>query len=279
MSARIVTHDDIRAAVRLLALSGKPICVHSSLRSFGWVEGGAESLVDGLLAEACTVLVPTFTSVFQVAPPDDRRCPRNGCDYRTETWPGDRHTDCYSTGSLLIDADLGVVPATVVSNAKRIRGDHPSNSFSAVGPLAPALLAGQRPLRVYAPLEELAGRDGWVVLMGVNLTSMTLIHLAEQRAGRALFRRWARDCSGALIEMELGSCSRGFERLQPALAPITRTIVVGQSHWRAYPAAEVLEIASATIRRSPGITHCPDPNCVRCHDAILGGPVLDGLSL
>jgi aminoglycoside N3'-acetyltransferase len=37
-----VTTSDIRLAIRNLGLAGRPLCVHSSLRSFGWVEGGAQ---------------------------------------------------------------------------------------------------------------------------------------------------------------------------------------------------------------------------------------------
>ena len=275
MRVNPVVQDDVRKAVRALELSNRPLCVHSSLRSFGWVEGGARAVVDGLLSEGCSVMVPSFTSNFEVAPPQARRIRRNGLSYESATWPGENRLECFSTDSTLIDADLGSIPSTVVSMPGRVRGDHPLNSFTAVGPLAAELIRDQRPMHVYAPLEELAERDGWIVLMGVNLTSMTLIHLAEARAGRTLFRRWARNRSGNIIEMQLGSCSGGFERLQPFLAPVMREIEVGTSHWRAYPASDVLEIASVTIRMNPRITHCPDSDCVRCRDAILGGPIID----
>ncbi len=270
-----VVLDAIRTAVHGLELSNRPLCVHSSLRSFGWVEGGAPAVVDGLLSEGCSVMVPSFTSNFEVAPPPGRRVERNGLSYESAIWPGENRPDCFSTDSTLVDADLGRIPSAVVSMPGRVRGDHPLNSFTAVGPLAAELIDDQRPMHVYAPLEELAERGGWIVLMGVDLTSMTLLHLAEARAGRTLFRRWARDCSGKIVESQLGSCSVGFERLQPFIAPVMREIDVGTSHWRAYLAADVLEIASVTIRLNPRITHCPDPDCIRCRDAILGGPIID----
>ena len=37
--AELVTERDIALAIEKLGLSGKPVCIHSSLRSFGWVEG------------------------------------------------------------------------------------------------------------------------------------------------------------------------------------------------------------------------------------------------
>lgn len=274
MPAEPVTSLDIRKAVRSLGLSERPVCVHSSLRSFGRVDGGPETVVGGLLDERCTVMVPTFTSGFQVVPPLRGRYARNGCAYESESLPENAETGIFQTDSVQIDADMGAIPATVVNMPGRVRGFHPSDSFSAVGPVASELIHPQEPKHVYAPFEELERRNGWIVLMGVDLTRMTLMHLAEQRAGRTLFRRWARGTYGTVSEIQVGGCSEGFERLQPILAPVMRTAVVGESCWRAYPAQDVLELASAAIRLNPGLTQCPDPDCIRCRDAVLGGPLM-----
>ncbi len=278
MNAAQVTEQDIRDAIQSLNLGGRPLCVHSSLRSFGTVLGGAETIVQGLLAEDCSLLVPSFTSEFEVSPPAERQYARNGFGDEPNHWPGESSTAGYSTDSKHMDTDLGIVPRTVVAMPGRERGDHPLNSFAAVGPLAADLIQVQSPLDVYAPFEVLIRHDGWVLLMGVTLTSMTLLHLAEARAGRTLFRRWARGSSGEIVEVRLGSCSNGFERLRSALATIERTVIVGKSLWRAYPTAATVELAAAVIRREPEITHCADPACIRCHDIILGGPILDGAS-
>ena len=80
-----VTAEVIRAAVRDVALAGRAICVHSSLRSFGRVEGGAEAVVQAFLDEGCTMLVPTFTDL-SVPPPPEMRLERNGWNY-TEYMP------------------------------------------------------------------------------------------------------------------------------------------------------------------------------------------------
>ena len=69
-----VTEQEIRAALRTQRLSGQAVCVHSSLRSFGHVDGGAHAVVMAFLGEGCTLLVPTFTSAFEVAPPAHLRC-------------------------------------------------------------------------------------------------------------------------------------------------------------------------------------------------------------
>lgn len=118
-----------------------------------------------------------------------------------------------------VSVQMGAIPAWVANHPARRRGDHPLNSFAALGPLADVLIGEQSPTNVYAPLDMVAHLKGAVALLGVDLTSMTLLHLAEQRAGRELFVRWARLDTGADIPTRVGSCSRGFERLAKTLTP------------------------------------------------------------
>jgi len=257
-----------------MELSGLPVCVHASLRSFGWVDGGAPAVVKGLLEEGCTVLVPTFSWTFAVPPPAELRRPRNAWDY--DTWEASSVGEgrIFTPDSKEIDVqDMGAIPASIVSMPQRARGYHPLCSFSAVGPLA-QLVSGQRPLQVWAPLEALAEAGGSVVLMGVGLQEMTLLHLAEQRAGRNPFRRWANDADGEPIEVESGGCSDGFWNLRSALLPLQKECMVGNSRWLIFPASPTLEVVAAAIRADPMITHCGKPMCGRCRDAVLGGPVI-----
>ncbi len=110
--------------------------------------------------------------------------------------------------------------------------------------------------------------------MGVGLTTLTLLHLAEVIAGRRPFIRWSRAPDGRPARVRAGECSKGFERLAPALAPIERVVEVGQSRWRVYDdAREVVARAADAIRDDPSITRCANPSCLECADAIAGGPI------
>ncbi|HVF68591.1 MAG TPA: AAC(3) family N-acetyltransferase [Pyrinomonadaceae bacterium] len=271
-----VNAQDIRGALRSLGLSGRAACAHSSLRSFGRADGGARAVVRAFLDEGCTLLVPTFSSAFEITPPAHLRFGRNGWDYELpHASTRERTEEIYTTDSTEIDrGDMGAVPAGVVSWPGRVRGGHPTDSFAAVGPRAAELVSGQSPVDVYAPLAELARAGGYVVLMGVGLERMTLLHLAEKESGRVLFRRWAKDERGRPSVIEAGGCSEGFGRLEPYLSPITRTAVVGQSTWKILPAAEAVALAAAAIRADPRITHCGVADCERCNDAVAGGPVV-----
>jgi aminoglycoside N3'-acetyltransferase len=272
-----LTQNDIRQSIRTLGLSNQPLCVHSSLRSFGAVVGGANAILDGLLSEDCTVLVPTFTyGSFALAPPANLnlRPARNGFDPQ-RVWQQDiSEQSIYTPASREIDKSMGVLPAAVVARPQRMRGNHPLNSFAAIGPLAEKLIAGQQPVQVYMPLDVLAELRGSIILMGVGLERMTFLHFAEQEAGRTLFRRWANGPDGEPMMVAVGGCSEGFGNFAPILAPFKREIQVGQSLWQVFPARETLEVAVEAIRANPLITHCANPACSRCNDAVQGGPLL-----
>ncbi|HEU4558709.1 MAG TPA: AAC(3) family N-acetyltransferase, partial [Longimicrobium sp.] len=102
-----ITEAEIRETIRALGLAGRAICVHSSLRSFGWVEGGAGAVVDAFLAEGCTLLVPTFSgAAFEACPDPPDVIERNG--WRS-LFPADRSPGAavYTPASTIIDADMG----------------------------------------------------------------------------------------------------------------------------------------------------------------------------
>ena len=265
----------IREGVRDLGLSQKAVCLHSSLNSFGRVTGGAGAVVQAFLDEGCTILVPTFSGRYAIAPPVHLRFERNGWNYETAVTSGEI-IEPFSPAADEIDREMGAIPAAVLSLPGRVRGNNPLDSFTAAGPLARELAAGQTTSDVYAPLEALARVRGFVLLMGVGLERMTLLHLAEKEAGRTLFRRWAKDTQGRPIAVEVGGCSEGFGKLEPYLSPDARTTTVGRSCWTLFPADAALARAAAAIRTDTNITHCGVETCERCNDSAAGGAIVDG---
>lgn len=260
----MVRTSDVTAAVEHLELTGRTVGVHVSLRSFGLVEGDAQAIVDGVLASSCTVVTPTYSrSIFEVAAPDEVGA--SGPGSQKATGP------VFDTHSDAIDATvMGAVAAAVVRHPDRARGRHPICSFSAVGPRAEWLVETQSPSDAFAPMRRLAESNGWVVLMGVGLDRMSLLHVAEERLGRPRFLRWALGSDGEAFEVEVGGCSNGFGALAEHLRHLERVVTVGSSVWRAFPARDTLDTATATLRATPALTRCPDPSCQRCDVAIAG---------
>lgn len=273
-----ITADEFTARLNELAPAGRPIMLHVSMRSFAApLAGGADNLLDALLTRGRTVLVPAFTEPqFGLDAPADMRPARNGIDYaKLPSAPSSPSGAVYATDCGLINPGLGVFPATLVRRVGAVRGDHPLNSFAALGPLAENLIAAQSPSDVYGPVRELAAHEGHILLIGVGLNKMTALHLAEQQSGRRLFLRWARTVDGQVSMVGVGSCSEGFPRLEPALHRYARTAVIDNSQWKFYPAADTLDAATNAIRENQSITHCGDNDCLPCRDSIAGGPTPD----
>jgi aminoglycoside 3-N-acetyltransferase len=108
--------------------------------------------------------------------------------------------------------------------------------------------------------------------MGVDLTRLTLVHLAEVHAGRRPFVRWALDQVRTVVPVDVGGCSDGFGSLAPVLTEAVVTHV-GESRWTMLPARDSLDRITRMIEECPKITQCSDAKCDRCRDAIAGGPM------
>ena len=237
----MIKTDDIRRAISNLDLSGSPVCLHSSLRSFGWVEGGPSAVVDAFLSEGCTLLVFACSWVYGINAPSHLRFPRNGVSYETELFSTDGVGRVFEPHtSTEIDENMGAISAALLRREDSQRGNHPTCSFAAAGPLTDTLLKGQTATDVHNPIQALADHGGYVVLAGVGVNRMTLIHLSEERAGRLAFRRWANGPDGQPIAVAVGGHGGGFPNLEKPLFPFLRVAKVGKSDWRVYPAAEAL---------------------------------------
>lgn len=262
-------HHEISAAIDQLGVRGRPVCVHSSFRSLRPIAASPEAVIRALLDAGCTVLVPTFSWVaFSYPPADPWKFARNGVgpDYVV----GPAHDRVFHTSSNTIDDNMGALPKQVLQTGQRKRGNHPLCSLAAVGPGAEGLVASQSPDDVFAPLRALCDLGGCVLLMGVDLTSMTLLHLAEQMAGRSPFVRWALDERGNVIDVRVGGCSAGFSNFDDVLG--LDRCAVGSGLWCTFDASKTVRVASDAIRQRPLMTRYHDSTCERCEDAVVGGP-------
>ncbi len=258
--------------IEALDLDGTALCIHSSMRSFNpRIE--ASTIIQALVDAGCTILVPTFTYFNEVIPPADDHPSVNGMEYsKPDARLKSGRQVYHPAGNELSFHDMGNFPATLLAMKERTRGDHPLNSFSAIGELADELTSGQTWEDVYAPLRKLVELDGKLLLMGTDLTSMTFIHYAEQVAGRNLFIRWARDSKSKVKRARIGSCSRAFNKLQLSLDHLRKDIHFRQSRCQLLPARQALDALVSAIVSNPGITHCKDRMCLRCSSAVKGGP-------
>jgi aminoglycoside N3'-acetyltransferase len=265
-----VSRETISAGLRRLGLAGKPVVVHTSLRSFGHAEGGAETVICALQDVCSTVLMPGFQCAAKILPPPEKRYRQNGCDYAV-------HFDVvnpprpFDVHAAPLHPKMGIVGRTFAQQPATRRSCHPWHSWLGTGEHAAEWLADHPWETTNRPLETLAAAGGFVLLLGVNLASCTAVHVAEERAGRRPFIRWAMDAGGGIREVATSGCAKGFEALAPYGRHLFQTERIGDCMAQAAPLGELVACLAPVIRAEPELTRC-SADCRRCHDAILGGP-------
>ncbi len=248
---RTVGAADIIAGLERLGIGRNSIImVHSSLSSFGRVDGGAEAVIEALQAAVGVdglVIMPThaycFTGRLGVTGYDPLRTP----------------------------SETGTVPAAFWKRAEVLRSLHPTHSQAAWGNRAAEVLADhdhRAAVGADSPLHRAAQWGGTILQFGVTHTTNTTIHLAESlaevpylripfRAGwgvEALVRR--RDGRTEVVPPVNGECpgaSSEFDRLAPLLdgRKLTRRTTIGKALTAATPMAELVEVAVHELRRNP----------------------------
>jgi aminoglycoside 3-N-acetyltransferase len=244
----VVTSSDLAQGLASLGIrSPDVILVHSSLSSFGHFEGGAEGLIDGLLAAvapAGTVMVPTLSGSRELGPD-------------VPPYFDVRATACWT----------GRVPETFRRRPGARRSLHPTHSVAAIGPRAEEMLAGHElsptPCGPETPYGRLVEADGWVVLLGVGLECVTLFHHVEEVAGvpyhmqPAPVRATVVDYDASSRTIRLGihlyGAARDFAGLEPELRRrgILVSTHVGPSEVRAIRAQPMVAYTLDLLARNP----------------------------
>jgi aminoglycoside 3-N-acetyltransferase len=265
-----VTAEEIGDGLRRLGLDGaSSVIVHSSLSSFGYVDGGAEAVCQALTSVCGTVLMPggSWDLTGIPAPPGTPR-PNNAYE-PAASWPEFDERLSQATSfhpDLPVDRWLGVIPETFRRTCSPLRTSHPLFSYQASGPDAERLLAAQRLDWPLGPIEAL---DGDVLLIGVDHTSNTTIHLAEQFLGRSRFHRYAKTAEGVWAEFpNIPGDSHRFDAIEPEVRSATKEVRIGSSRVRRIPRDAVLAATRRLILDDPTALLCTDDPTCRCAAAL-----------
>lgn len=237
--------DDLQ---RLGVRGGGLLLVHTSFRAVRPVEGGPLGLLASLraaLGPAGTLVMPTMTD-------------------------GSTIFDPASTPS----ADMGITAELFWRQPGVVRSTHPGGSFAAEGPLAQELCAPQvlsPPHGLDSPVGRVYERDGEVLLLGVEHSENTTLHLAEALAAvpYSVSHPCVVERDGLAEEVliaETDHCCRGFCIADEWLRASgqQREGTVGRAHARLFRARAVVEAAVQRLRASPLLFLCPPSVCEEC---------------
>lgn len=258
-------YREIVTGLRQLDLGAtRPVIAHASLRAFGDVPGGPETMLGAMLSVISGVMMPTFTYTTMLIPETGPE--NNGLSYGSS--PDQNRLAEFYRSDMPASRMMGILPETLRTHEGARRSSHPILSFSGVG--VDEALAAQSLEEPLAPIRALVEMDGWVLLMGVDHTVNTSIHYAERLAGRKQFIRWALTSQGVYECPGFPGCSDGFEKAAPALAAMTRTVRIGEATVQALPLAEMVPAVVALIQQDPLALLCDRPDCERCNQVRSG---------
>jgi len=177
------TVDSLKQDLSRLGIgSGMLLLVHSSLSSLGWVSGGAVAVLlalEELLGSQGTLVMPTHTG--DLSDPSQWQNPPV-----PESWWATILSSMPAYDPALTPTwRMGQIPETFRKQSGVLRSNHPQLSFAAWGTHAKAITAEHslhNGLGEGSPLARIYEREGWVLLLGVDHSNNTSLHLAEYRA-------------------------------------------------------------------------------------------------
>lgn len=163
----IVTQGMIEAGLRELDLGpGDLVIAHSALRSFGWVEGGEDAVIDALRA----VVGPAGTLCMPALSYGDYGPEKPPPPFDPRTTPG----------------IVGRIPERFRRRPGVLRSLHPTHSIAAFGARAEEIVRDHErsltPCGPQSPWGKIAQGSGSILMLGIGTRFCTMFHGAEEEA-------------------------------------------------------------------------------------------------
>ena len=248
-----VNPGELDRALGLLGLDGsRGAIVHSSLSSFGYLSGGAPTILETLRKRVSTIVMPAFTYYTLAWPSSQRQAdwpknlPPDGPRFRPDS---------------PVSPDIGKVSQMMLDRLAPKRSSHPALSFIALGPHEQSVLDAQSLENPYGPIGVLYTLDADVILLGVDHRSNTTIHYGEYLAGRPLLDRWVSSMDG-VQHTYFPNCSAAFNAIQGRLDTL-ETIDVGKTVVSRMRVRDVVDTTVRMLQHNPEALLCSYSGC-RC---------------
>jgi aminoglycoside 3-N-acetyltransferase len=250
-----MTKAEIVDGLRKLGVKpGDILMVHSALSSLGWVEGGADTVIDALIegvGPGGTIAMPTLylPSISGLEVFDVNESP----------------------------SQMGEISEIFRKRPGIVRSVHPTHPVAAFGPRAVDLIRDHALAPTACgqgtPFSKLADWGGKVLLMGVDQDRSTLLHTAEDYAESPYLStrvaRYRDPADGEVKQLTLERFPgphRNFIGLDPLFrAEGVMTIgKVGKAVCRLMYAAATIKVAVKALHDDPAAVLCDNPNCADC---------------
>jgi len=251
--------SDLKSYFDALNLSDKPVIAHASLKSFGYIRDGADTVVRAMAGSFKSVIMPTHTYKTmitpKIGPPNNAMIYGSGESLNKMAIPF-KH-------DLRTDSMMGMLPEALRNHPMATRTSHPILSFAGIN--AESALASQTLFEPLAPIGALAEQDGWAVLINVDHTVNTSIHYAEKLAGRKQFTRWALVGDRVVECPNFPGDSTGFNAIEEHIQPDVFRVDIGKVAIQAMSLKRLFEVAQGLIKNDPLALLCEREDCDRCN--------------
>lgn len=251
-------YAELVSAFQALGLQRTHIIAHASLKPFGYLEGGAEAVLDAMLASFASIIMPTHTYKTMIIP--NMGPPNNAIVYGSGR-DKNKMAEPFHLG-MPADSMMGTLPQALLNHPSVRRTAHPILSFAGINADLP--LFTQTLYEPLAPIGALAEQDGWVVLINVDHTVNTSIHYAEKLAGRKQFIRWALMGDRVVECPSYPGDSMGFQAIEDYISFDTRRVALGGAFVQAVPLKRLFEVVQNLIKKDPLALLCERTECERC---------------
>jgi len=265
LNERKIPPDELTQGFLQVGLKeGDSVMMHASLEKIGTVDGGAAMVIHRLLrviGDNGTLLMPTFTSISRHGQSHDNfTAPNCWCEGKEE-----RHVPFIP--ELQPDKQLGAIAHRLCSWPRSRRSKHPGYSFVAVGKHADEVVSELKLDDPLVPIKKLLKYNPNIVLVGVDLTVATAIHLA--RVGKSSM---ASTDERALTISSKGlnwvnirglGCSSGFQKLASHLTK-RESKMIGTANAEVYSMKELVEAGRSILKKDHAALSCDNQSCLSC---------------
>lgn len=258
MASRRLDRADLVGALREAGLDQlRDVIMHSSLSSLGWVEGGADTVIDAVvevLGPEGTLMVPTFNYVLRDPVFDPPH----------------------------VVSETGAITNALRKRREAIRSIHPTYSVAAVGKRAAEFTAEHwkaEPVGLGSPIDRLAKAGGHVFLLGVKHDSDSTMHVGEAYA-KVPYRHvpydptWPRTAqvrtdSGEIVSVDLHDepgCSTAFGVVELPLREreCIQDFKIEQTKCQLVKSQDVVDTTLELLQKRTDILLCSNPKCMFC---------------
>ncbi len=256
----MIGYRDLDKGFSDLGLNPKiPVIIHVAQDHFDTIRGGMNTLIGALTAHTYSMVTPAFTYRTMLIP--EKGPDRNGVTYGSGRQANEM-VEAY-TPEMLPDEALGDFPVIFKHLNGVTRSRHPILSF--YGLHADDYLFTQTIVDPLAIIQALMSNDGIVVLINVEQTANTSIHLGERMANRRSFVRWALSYNGMVECPNFPGCSSGFNSIQTSLEPFCGKLQLAGLQIKAYPLRDLVSSVRSMIQAEPNALLCQRSDCERCN--------------